>query len=112
MFRQHDPEAVVSRAGRGICTVAVTVATGLAIGGCSLGASASAPKVLNTVRIERAIEQATLTQRDKRVNVSCPSGVIQKKGVVFTCTAVYKGGGGQFVVTELDGAGSVHYVDQ
>ena len=66
--------------------------------------------ILNSERIERAIEQATLTQRNKRVNVSCPSGVLQKKGVVFTCTAAYKGGSGSFIVTETDGTGRVHYL--
>jgi uncharacterized protein DUF4333 len=112
MSCQDDSEAVVSPAGRGIGTVAIAIATALAIGGCSLTTAAAPPKILNTERIERAIEQATLAQRDKRINVSCPSGVVQKKGVVFTCSAVYNGGGGQFVVTELDGAGAVHYVAQ
>ena len=88
-------------------SVVSRLATALAVGAC--GSTSTAP-ILNTERIERAIEQATLTQRNKRVNVSCPSGVLQKKGVVFTCTAAYKGGSGSFIVTETDGAGRVHYL--
>jgi hypothetical protein len=86
---------------------AFAIATAVAVGACG---STPTPVILNTERIERAIEQATLTQRTKRVNVSCPSGVLQKKGVVFTCTATYKGGGGRFIVTETDGTGRVHYL--
>lgn len=95
--------------GRSLSRLSISgfaIATAVAVGACG---STPTPVILNTERIERAIEQATLAQRNKRVNVSCPSGVIQKKGVVFTCTATYKGGGGQFVVTETDGAGGVHY---
>jgi hypothetical protein len=66
--------------------------------------------LLNTRKIELAIEQSSLEQRGKHVKVSCPAGVHQQKGLVFFCTAVYSGGRTQFAVTELDGSGDVHYV--
>ncbi len=77
----------------------------------SLGSKA--PTILDTEKIERSIERAALVQRRVRVQVSCPSGVVQKKGIVFTCRAVVAGGGStRFVVTELDDAGSVRYKGQ
>ncbi len=113
LLRDDAPDVVrvASRPANGrvwhSCVGGFALATALAVGAC--GSTSTAP-ILNTERIERAIEQATLTQRNKRVNVSCPSGVLQKKGVVFTCTAAYKGGSGSFIVTETDGAGRVHYL--
>ncbi len=86
----------------------VAVAPALAICGC--GTTTGSPTILNTEKVERAIEQSGLTQRNKRVNVTCPSGVHQQKGLTFACTAVFKGGTTPFVVTQLDGLGNVHYV--
>jgi hypothetical protein len=82
------------------------LASGLAIAACG---STPPPVILNTEQVERAIEQSSLAQRHIRVNVSCPSGVHQQKGLVFNCTAVFHGGTTRFVVTELDSAGHVHY---
>lgn len=65
---------------------------------------------LNSEKIERAIEHSSLDQRGQYAKVSCPRGVQQKKGLVFSCTAVVpKHGSTRFVVTELDGSGHVHY---
>ena len=72
--------------------------------------SASRPVILDTERVERAIEQSILTKRHLRAQVSCPSGVEQRKGVVFRCTARLARGVTPFVVTEDDGQGHVHYV--
>jgi hypothetical protein len=83
------------------------VAASLALGAC--GSSVAAPAILNTEKIERAIEHSSLTQRGKHAQVSCPSGVHQKRGLVFSCTAVVGRGSTRFVVTELDGSGQVHY---
>jgi hypothetical protein len=69
----------------------------------------SDPTILNTEKVERAIEASSLAQRDKRVHVSCPAGVHQKKGLVFNCTTLSTGRNTRFVVTELDDAGHVHY---
>jgi hypothetical protein len=84
----------------------VLVAASLAVTACG---SSGAPTILNTEKVERAIEQSSFTQRGKHPQVSCPAGVRQTKGLVFSCTAVVQRTSTQFVVTELDGAGHVHY---
>ncbi len=78
----------------------------LTVTGCG---SSESPTILNTEKVERAIEHSSLAQRGAHAQVSCPSGVHQKKGFGFYCTAVVKGNGTRFVVTQLDGAGQVHY---
>ena len=83
------------------------VAVGLALAAC--GESDPPPTILNTEKVERAIEQSALAQRRQQAQVSCPSGVHQKKGLEFTCTAVVKGRGTRFTVTQTDGAGQVRY---
>jgi Domain of unknown function (DUF4333) len=72
--------------------------------------SSGAPTILNTEKVEQAIEQSSLAQRGQRAHASCPAGVNQKQGLSFSCTAVVKGVSTQFRVTQLDGAGHVHYV--
>jgi hypothetical protein len=84
------------------------IAAGLMMFGC--GARAPAARLLDTARIERAIERSSLTQRGERPLVSCPSGVRERAGLVFTCIATVGRASTRFVVTELDGAGRVHYV--
>jgi hypothetical protein len=84
----------------------VLVAASLAVTACG---SSGSPIILNTEKIERAIEHRSLAQRGKHVQVSCPPGVHQKKGLVFSCTAVDEHGSTRFAVTELDGSGHVHY---
>lgn len=87
------------------------VAGGLAAASLALAAcgDAPAPTILNSEKIERAIESSSLVQRQKRVHVSCPSGVHQKKGLVFNCTTMSTRGTTRFVVTQLDDGGRVHY---
>lgn len=89
----------------------VVVAAGFAVVACgsSDSDSSDAPVILNTEKVERAIEHSSWVQRRKRVQVSCPSGVHQKKGLVFSCTAVDKGRSTRFVVTQRDGSGNVRY---
>jgi hypothetical protein len=86
------------------------VAAGVAVTAC--GASSTPTTILNTEKVESAIQQSILAQRSHHAQVSCPSGVHQKKGLVFACTAVIKTASTRFVVTELDDAGHVHYVAQ
>jgi hypothetical protein len=86
----------------------LAVALGLAVSACGLVKSRPVT-ILDTERIERAIEHSSLAQSARRAQVSCPSGVHQKKGLVFFCTAVVGSSTTRFVVTELDGAGHVHY---
>jgi hypothetical protein len=82
------------------------VAASLGVAGCG---SSRSPTILNTEKIERAIERSSLAQRGKYAQVSCPSGVHQEKGLVFSCIAVAGGGSTRFAVTQLDGSGRVHY---
>ena len=91
--------------GRSLAASLAVVAVGLALGACG---KSEAPTILNTEKVERAIEQSSLEQRKKRVHVSCPSGVHQKKGLAFTCATKAKRST-RFVVTQLDGSGRVHY---
>ena len=88
-------------------SVAATLLTAsLAVGACG---SSGSPTVLNTEKVERAIEQSILDQRGTQAQVSCPSGVHQKKGSAFSCTALVKRESTRFQVTQLDGSGRVHY---
>jgi hypothetical protein len=84
----------------------LVVALALAVSACG---SSGSTTILNTEKIERAIEHSSLAQRGKHAHVSCPSGVHQKKGLVFSCTAVVERSSTRFLVTELDGSGHVHY---
>jgi hypothetical protein len=90
---------------RGVVAGVLGAAT-LAVTACG---SAGSPTILNTEKVERAIEQSSLAQRGKHAQVSCPSGVHQKRGLVFSCTAVVGQSSTRFVVNELDGSGHVHY---
>jgi hypothetical protein len=72
------------------------------------GSSESAA-VLDTSKIERAIERSSLAQRGIRPKVSCPPEIAQEKGRVFSCTAVVGGVGTRFVVTQQDDVGGVRY---
>ena len=83
------------------------VAASLALSACG---SSPSPTILNTEKIERAIEHSSLAQRGKQVHVSCPSGVHQQKRLTFSCTGVLRSASAtRFVVTQLDGSGHVHY---
>lgn len=84
----------------------VLVAAVATLTGCG---SSAAPTMLNTEKLERAIERSSLAQRGIRAQVSCPSGTQQKKGLTFACTAVAERHTTRFVVTQLDGAGHVRY---
>ena len=110
------------------------VAAALVIGALAMtaGGSPGAPTILSTEKVELAIEQSSLNQRGEYVQVSCPAGVHQRKGLEFSCTAVFARGATpcctrvaargkrccptltansttRFVVSQLDDAGHVHY---
>jgi hypothetical protein len=84
----------------------VLVAASLAATGCG---SSDPPVILNTEKVERAIERSSLAQRGQRPRVSCPSGVHQKEGLTFSCTAVVGRVSTRFEVNQLDGSGRVQY---
>ncbi len=92
--------------GGGLLAICVVVAAAVAIGA---GGSSAAPTILNTEKVEQAIERSSLAQRGIHAIASCPAGVQQQEGLKFSCTAVAQGVGTRFVVTELDGSGHVHY---
>ncbi len=95
-----------ARRGRAVAAGAL-IATSLTVAACG---STPTVTILNTEKIERAIEQSITNQRHKTTHVSCPSGVHQKKDLVFSCTAMFKGDSTRFVVTQQDASGRVHYV--
>lgn len=73
----------------------------------------SAPLViLNIERVQRAIERSILQQRGLRATVSCPSEVLQRAGITFTCEAAVGGRRHPFSVAELDNGGHVRYVGE
>jgi hypothetical protein len=88
-----------------LAVVVLVVAGGVA--GCG---SDKKPKILDTERVERAIQDSILQKRHLKATVSCPAGIEQKKGVTFRCTATYRGGQNPFVVTVDSSKGAVHYV--
>ncbi len=65
---------------------------------------------LNIAGVEQAIKQSISSQRHLNSTVTCPAEVIQKAGIVFTCTAVVNGRSSPFEVTEVDDKGHVRYV--
>ena len=89
-----------------ISLLAILVVAG-GVAGCG---SDKKPKILDTERVERAIQDSVLQKRHLKATVSCPAGIEQKKGVTFRCTATYKGGQNPFVVTVDSPEGAVHYV--
>jgi hypothetical protein len=84
------------------------IAVALASAGVA-GCGSSDKKILDTERIERSIEASILKQRHIHTNVTCPSGVEQKKGLTFRCTATYSRGKTPFLVKQTDSKGSTHY---
>jgi hypothetical protein len=70
----------------------------------------AAPLVaLDIPKVKRAIEQSIRAQRHMSSTVACPAEVIQRAGIVFTCTAAVNGRSYPFTVTEVDGNGHVRY---
>ena len=96
----------------GATAALVVVLGGLVIGGCGgsgSGAKTVAPIILDTKRVERAIEDSILTKRGITAQVDCPSGVHQGKGLTFLCVATTRAGRTTFVVHQRDDEGNVVY---
>jgi hypothetical protein len=89
-----------------LCLAAACVLISFAISACG----SSDPTILDTQKVEAAIEQSVLDQRGVHADVGCPAGVQQKKGLEFSCQATVKQEMTQFDVTQLDDAGNVSYV--
>lgn len=110
----HHPPARAPSAHRGRRRVGRSLAAGLLIAASFTVAACAkdgpkAATILNTEKVERAIEDSVAAQRSKKATVTCPSGVHQKKGLTFSCTATVKNVDSEFVVTQQDGAGRVRY---
>ena len=104
----RPPRPPGRRLGR-TAAAGLLVAASLTVVACGKSETTTAT-ILNTEKVERAIERSVDVQRGKTATVSCPSGVLQKKGLVFSCTALVKKDSTRFVVTQQDGAGQVRYV--
>jgi Domain of unknown function (DUF4333) len=89
-------------AGAGLMAL-VAVAAGLWNG-------TSSPIILNTNRVEQAIQNSISSQRHLASTVICPVNIVQKAGVVFDCQATVGGRVYRVVVTETDNSGHVTYV--
>jgi major membrane immunogen (membrane-anchored lipoprotein) len=89
-----------------LALIAAVAATAVLVG-CG---DSDKPKILDTERVERAIERSVLQKRKIRAMVSCPSGIELKKGKKFRCIANYTGGRTPFLVTQTDDEGAVRYV--
>jgi hypothetical protein len=103
---EHPAQAQRGRWVGRLFPAGVLAAVSLVLSACGSSGSVT---ILNTEKIERAIEQSSLAQRGGHVQASCPSGVHQQKGLVFSCVAVLGHSSTRFVVTELDGSGHVRY---
>ena len=94
------------RPGRRTATAGALAAVVLVATACG---SSGSPTILNTEKVERAIESSALAQRGRHAQVTCPSGVHQTSGLAFSCTAVVGPSVTRFVVTQLNGSGQVHF---
>ena len=104
MVPQHRVAAAVTAVR---VTLIACAAAALTLAGCG---GSDKPKILDTERVERAIEQSILEKRKIRAMVTCPSGTELKKGKKFRCLATYRGGRTPFLVTQTDDKGAVRYV--
>lgn len=68
-------------------------------------------RALNSASIEHAIKAAMGRRRRDAVSVHCPSPVLQRSGLAFTCTARTRAGAiVRFTVKEDDGSGRITLV--
>ena len=89
-----------------IRTTTIVAAGAIALAGCG---SSEETRILDTQKVESAIEQSILNQRDQEADVSCPSGVHQEEAIEFSCVASVSSQDTRFYVTQTDGSGNVHY---
>jgi hypothetical protein len=78
----------------------------------SLVGCGSSATTLDSARVERAIANSILRERNLYTMVTCPSKVPQQAGHVFTCTAHLDVGTYPIAVTETNGSGHVRYENQ
>jgi Domain of unknown function (DUF4333) len=66
--------------------------------------------ILDIPVVEREMAQSIFSQRHVHATVTCPTQVLRRAGVYFTCTATVSGQRHVFAVTEIDDKGTVRYV--
>jgi hypothetical protein len=67
-------------------------------------------RVLDTARVAHAIEASVRTQRHLSGRASCPSQVLQRKGIQFSCAVTLTGRGTyKVLVREVDDLGRVRF---
>lgn len=67
------------------------------------------PVILNTNRVEQAIESSILQQRHLRSTVTCPVNIEQRRGVRFFCQATVGHRNYSVSVNQTDGSGHVSF---
>lgn len=67
--------------------------------------------ILNIAAVKRAIARSILSQRQAQASVTCPTQVLQKQGLFFTCSASVSGRTHVFDVTVVDDNGHVRYIE-
>jgi hypothetical protein len=97
--------------GRSLHTCAIALAAAALVAGALTGCGSSATR-LDSVRVERAIADTILRERNLYATVACPSSVPQKAGHAFTCQAHLDVGTYPIEVTETNGSGHVRYENQ
>ena len=68
--------------------------------------------LLDTHRVATSIQQSILSERHIHAEVNCPSGIVQRAGATFTCTAVSKKATTPFAVTVVNDRGYVTYIGE
>jgi hypothetical protein len=66
--------------------------------------------ILNTEKVERAIEGSIHAQRRLSAQVSCPVNIEQKQGKTFTCYATVRARRYPVLVNQIDSKGHVRYL--
>jgi hypothetical protein len=65
--------------------------------------------VLDSAKVESAIEHTIEAKTHKQATVQCPSGIPRQSGLPFICTATTAGGATDFRVDQSDSDGHVTY---
>ena len=66
--------------------------------------------VLDSHRIQLAIQDAVRSKRHVNTTATCPAAILQAKGLTFTCTAKIKKGVASFRVTQTDNNGHITFI--
>ena len=115
--RSSEPTSIRDARGargrRGSAAIVAALATAATLSACgsstSSSSTSSAKINLNTLHVERAIEQSILSERHLHAKVICPKVVPQEKGHDFTCIATVGKTTTPFTVVQQNNGGYVTY---